>query len=46
MIPFHKWHAWVDEYLTEQYINSLYKSEYEQNLDKIAKLREEISKLE
>lgn len=24
MIPFHKWHGWVDEYLTEQYIHSFY----------------------
>ena len=24
MIPFHKWHGWVDEYLTEEYINSFY----------------------
>ena len=26
MIPFHKWHGWVDEYLTEQYINSFYEN--------------------
>jgi hypothetical protein len=22
-IPFHKWHMWIDDYLTEQYITSV-----------------------
>jgi len=25
-IPFHQWHSFVDVYLTEQYINNMYKT--------------------